>query len=150
MSSRGEQIMVAVKAALETADGLPAGLTVERSRMRELDENATLPVALVKLGANEVVDYDTNVYPQVIRTRTFNVIVFAHCDPDDVPETVLDDLHQWVVANLAGNTFGGLAFETREQLTEWFGEASLDSVAGFDMTFSVRYLTHEADETSVG
>lgn len=112
MASIREQIMDAVVAALDGASK-PASITVHRSRGRPIDDD-DLPATVVYLRREDTADRAT----ALLDRRT--IIALEHRVSGDPVDTQLDALLVWGTAAMqADPTWGGLAYETTEQSTEW-------------------------------
>lgn len=137
MASLREQILSAAETDINDTGDFT---TVDRSRTRTLQQ-ASCPAATIYPGT-ELVEY-ARMGPIVKRTLSWRVAIRAVGT-----DTTLDAYHVSVVSAIAGNTFGGLALQTREVRTEWVLEDADEILTGCDIEFATEYLTAQADEES--
>jgi hypothetical protein len=141
VASRRSQILDAVVTALDAA-GKPTGVTVSRTRANPL-EDAELP-AMVVARVQEIAprgDGSRGYKAKRVLTVRVECRVVAATDGETL-EDALDPLTSWaVVALMTDPTFGGLAVNTQETVTQW-ATADAHAVHGAAaVDFEITYIT---------
>lgn len=144
MASIGERIVAAAVTQVDTV-GKPSGLTVHRRRGRPLESETQVPAIILYAIEEpaERLDHDNGTRRKLTLRAELRAI-------GDVPDTAVDALYVWYVKRIRSDeTFGGLAEDAEEKLSQWDAAVTKDGVLGARaVDFEITYDTSDDDPES--